>query len=100
VWTFCGPASTWGMLPDMTREELEQLDDTQRHDLAIARWKMRDYLRTMTVDEIEGAIDFTEGCRSTLWEMESLPVERKRRQVENDFGFSDGDMMCDNDWIQ
>ena len=88
------------MLPDMTREELEQLDDTQRHDLAIARRKMRDYLRTMTVDEIEGAIDFTEGCRSTLWEMESLPVDffeqRARRQVEDNFG----DLMCDNDLIQ
>ena len=51
----------------MTKEELEQLDDTQRHDLAIARRKMRDYLRTMTVDEIEGAIDFTEGYRATLF---------------------------------
>ena len=84
----------------MTKEELEQLDDTQRHDLAIARRKMRDYLRTMTVDEIEGAIDFTEGYRATLWEMESLPVDffeqRARRQVEDNFG----DLMCDNDLIQ
>ena len=59
---------------------------TERDDLAVARNQMREYLRSMSVDEIESVIEFTEQERARfeheVWEMESMPPELFERQLK------------------
>lgn len=80
-----------------------------RHDLAVARKQMREYLRGMSVDEIESAIEFTEQERARfeheLWQLESMPSELfelqlKRAREEARIGTDEyfGALMdCDDD---
>lgn len=55
------------------------MSKVKRDALAVARKRMLKYVRTMSVDEIESAIEFTEHERERfeheMWEMEGVPQE-------------------------